>query len=132
MAEIRLGSPSAGVTVSDDLSGYVREGVRRAMGGALTVIERRIDGVHNAARMSWPVKTGRSRSDLDHGIAVTGDTADAFVRNRNSGGYAFFIKSGGQHAWTTYVRRPMEEGAASLARELGDDLVEKLSTGGAG
>ncbi len=129
MAEIRFGTPKAGVTVSDDLSGYAREALRRAMGGALHVIERRIDAVYMNARMSWPVKTGRSKGDLDNGIAVAGDTADAFVQNKNSGGYAFFVRSGGRHAWTELVRRPMQEGASGLAAELGEDVVDRLSRG---
>ena len=86
MTTIRFGSGEGATTVSHDLQGLVRRSLRELTKGASDRLEQEAASLFREARDVWPVKTGKSIRELDHGLRV--------VRNAKGDSVAGFVGSG--------------------------------------
>ena len=141
-----FGDARNSVTLSDDLSRYVVETVRRVGGAVTKGLEQVAEELEASARAGWPVglRTWRthSRDQFVRELRVSKDgTVSAIVKN--TAPYAFMIKSSkignpgstasesheGKrntkrlHAWSELVRKPAVKLADKLAQSLGPEIV---------
>lgn len=133
MSRVVLGRGAYGVTLTDDLAGYVRDLVRRVGGRVGDRLEEEAEGLAMNAQKLWPVgyrpKNLRSRDRFVTGLRVDGADVASFVRNEAD--YAFFVRSkkisngkAPEHAWTKLVREPGQGRAARLAEELAVEVAQ--------
>ena len=130
VAKITLGDGSAGVTLSDDLSGFVRDAIRRAGGAIGERLEQAADSVADEARAKWPVGRERrrphSRDLFETELRVMSDgTVSAKVKNKAD--YVWTIRSKEKGSpWKEFVTKPAEAKADAIVAELGPELARLM------
>jgi arginyl-tRNA synthetase len=124
LGSLRYGNSSASIEVSDDLSGYVREALRRSTDGISEKLDEAAKDVYKHAVSQWPVKTGTSKAAMEQGLRFDGDTVEAFVGNDVP--YVWYIRTDGVHQWTEHVRKPFDERTGPLLEDLGDEVLAAL------
>ncbi len=91
----------------------------QVLAGGVRVIQRVAEdtrAVFEDGRSAWPVKSGNSRGKLGLGLSRAGLVFQGGIDS--SSRYVRWIVSGGQHSWTSLIRRPMEARHQQLLRDL--------------
>lgn len=138
MSRVRFGVGTTSVELSDDLSGLVESVLDRVVPGVREAFDRETTAIYEEARRRWPVKTGRSREGLVHGIRIRtlgdGDVIEGFVGNTVD--YARYIRtsaasgSDAPHPMTDLLRRPMLQASERMIATLGPELARRINAGG--
>jgi len=112
-----------------ELSGGVRDMVDRMLrgshGAVVGAMEREAREIFESAYRHWPVKTGKSRAALTHGLRIRDpSTLEAFVGNAVP--YVFAITQPwpdrNKRVWRELISKPGKKRATKLAETMGDEL----------
>ena len=129
--KVWAGKGALQVEVDDGTAALVRRVLDQAAPAVSRALEEAAERVYRAAAQDWPVKTGRSKAELEYGIRIPGPTAiEAFVRNDAK--YAKFIVArnlGYRSAVVELLRKPMKRAAAELVEQLGPELRRVIEGG---
>lgn len=125
---MKIVARSGGTTVeiSPELAAFVDRLTKAAAPTTRATMDREIGRVYDNAVDQWPVKTGRSKAALEHGIAVeSADVVRGFVAC--DVGYARYIKSlklpGTGSAFVELLRKPMKKAVEPIVEALAEDLA---------
>jgi hypothetical protein len=125
----RVSDGDVTVTLDDDLERLARRCVDAVLPSVTDAMEEKVDHRVAAAKMPWPVVTGRSSEGL-HRVTTLTLGSGVRVSVDTSVPYTFYIRPkslhGAQTAWNRWVRGPMVVDRADLARTLGPVIVNAL------
>jgi hypothetical protein len=129
--KIRIGRGRAMIDMDDTLHAMVERAVRRSNPRLIDRLEGEAADLHEDAVADWPVKTGRSRAALDHGLRLPSpDKIEAFVGvDTSKADYVYYIREDGKSTWHERVRKPGRERARKLAEALGRDMLVAIKGG---
>lgn len=134
MGNLRYGSGSVTVEMSDTLDRLAREAIDRVQPGLIAELTRTAQQVHANAVRRWPVRTGTSRAGLTWYLAISeGGTEIRAVVSTGGVPYTWYIRPqtlyNGNTGWNEWVQRPMRAAGPELAKVLGPIISRQLGGG---
>ena len=113
------------VELDHDLDAAVRKILEASHRELAEALDDEAERIHGAAYAAWPVKTGKSRSALNHGLRVMGmRRLEGFVGSDSP--YAYYIRGrrqNGKRTWNELVAKPMKRASKRLAKELAPQIA---------
>lgn len=108
---IRVGKGRSAVWVTGSIAEDITRDLREAVGPVLDELEAAAEGVLDAARKKWPVKSGKSRDSFRTVTTISGDGYRVEVTTLNKYRYVRYIKSSkrGKKPDATRYRSPLIE-----------------------
>ena len=123
-SKIVVGRGRAQVEIGPELREFVDRMLEHSAPTTKKALDEATEKIGTDAAGSWPVKTGRSKAALVHGVRLVSlDTVEGFVGN--DAPYAHLIKGkehGGKQTWRVLLQKPLRDAADDVARALATDL----------
>jgi hypothetical protein len=127
-------SGKAQVEIDSGLARLIRRTIANGAPEVAKALDEEAERIYAEARAGWPVKTGRSRDALDHGIRILSETkVQAWLLNASP--YAKFVMLGGPNdpgrkmkgrgktAMNELIRRPANAAGRRIADMIGERVV---------